>query len=597
MKNYKELIMCYSFFSKFAWKNNKSYFLLLFLRLLVNSVGPFISIIGTRYLIDELISDQRDIKKLIIWVAFICVGNFLYQTISKFISENLGRLNENFARILETKLCLACINMKFEYTEDTEVLDMIKNAQRSLNETGHVNGLIGPLFDVVSNIIVLICVVSLVCTSLPWLLLPITISFFVKYFVENKINIFRKKYFRSISEVERGGEYYNEELQDVRYAKDIRLYEAKEIFNEQYDGYIDTSYNYMKKFAKKFAVLYSIDDLITEIFSIVVYFLLGINVLWSRITIGQFSSLFQATTQFNKSLHQIVRKYTDVMYMVLILKYYVEFVDADLELQDENKNRDEKNAYSMIDKCDIEFKNVSFKYPRTDRYILKNISIKIQKGEHISIVGENGAGKTTFIKLLCGLYSDYEGEIVLNGKNINEYSYSEYIKLLSVVFQDFKLFAFSLRENITIFEDKMEDLEKIYELSDLSEWINKLKNGDQTYIYKYFVEEGVEPSGGQGQKIAIARALYKNAPFVILDEPTAAMDPISENEIYENFNGLVKNKTAIYISHRLSSCKFCDRIVVFKDGKIIEEGSHDSLMRLKDGFYSHMYNTQAQWYS
>lgn len=256
MKNYKELIMCYSFFSKFAWKNNKSYFLLLFLRLLVNSVGPFISIIGTRYLIDELISDQRDIKKLIIWVAFICVGNFLYQTISKFISENLGRLNENFARILETKLCLACINMKFEYTEDTEVLDMIKNAQRSLNETGHVNGLIGPLFDVVSNIIVLIGVVSLVCTSLPWLLLPITISFFVKYFVENKINIFRKKYFRSISEVERGGEYYNEELQDVRYAKDIRLYEAKEIFNEQYDGYIDTSYNYMKKFAKKFAVLY-----------------------------------------------------------------------------------------------------------------------------------------------------------------------------------------------------------------------------------------------------------------------------------------------------------------------------------------------------
>ena len=596
MKNKKELIMCYKYFSKFAWENNKLYFLFSVLRLLVNSVGPFISIIGTRYLIDELVSAQRDINKLIIWIAFICVGNFLYQNISKFISENLGRINENFARILETKLCLACINMKFEYTEDTEVLDMIKNAQRSLNETGHVNGLIGPLFDVVSNIIVLIGVVSLVCTSLPWILLPITISFFVKYYVESKIYIFRKKYFKSIAEAERGGEYYNEELQDVRYAKDIRLYEAKEIFNEQYDGYVDTLFNYMKKFAKKFSVLYSIDDLITETFSIVVYFLLGINVLWSRITIGQFSSLFQATTQFNRSLHQIVRKYTDVMYMVLILKYYVEFVYADLELQEDNSVSDEKNADIIMDNFNIEFKNVSFKYPRTDKYILKNVSIKINKGEHICIVGENGAGKTTFIKLLCGLYSDYEGEILLNSKNIKEYSFIEYIKLLSVVFQDFKLFAFSLRENITVFDDKAENLEKVYELSDLSKWISSLKDGDQTYIYKYFVKDGVEPSGGQGQKLAIARALYKNAPFVILDEPTAAMDPISENEIYENFDSLVQNKTAIYISHRLSSCKFCDRIVVLKDGKIVEEGSHDDLMKFKDGYYAYMYNTQAQWY-
>lgn len=597
MKNKKELIMCYKYFSKFAWENNKLYFLFSVLRLLVNSVGPFISIIGTRYLIDELVSAQRDINKLIIWIAFICVGNFLYQNISKFISENLGRINENFARILETKLCLACINMKFEYTEDTEVLDMIKNAQRSLNETGHVNGLIGPLFDVVSNIIVLIGVVSLVCTSLPWILLPITISFFVKYYVESKINIFRKKYFKSIAEAERGGEYYNEELQDVRYAKDIRLYEAKEIFNEQYDGYVDTLFNYIKKFAKKFSVLYSIDDLITETFSIVVYFLLGINVLWSRITIGQFSSLFQATTQFNRSLHQIVRKYTDVMYMVLILKYYVEFVYADLELQEDNSVSDEKNADIIMDNFNIEFKNVSFKYPRTDKYILKNVSIKINKGEHICIVGENGAGKTTFIELLCGLYSDYEGEILLNSKNIKEYSFIEYIKLLSVVFQDFKLFAFSLRENITVFDDKAENLEKVYELSDLSKWISSLKDGDQTYIYKYFVKDGVEPSGGQGQKLAIARALYKNAPFVILDEPTAAMDPISENEIYENFDSLVQNKTAIYISHRLSSCKFCDRIVVLKDGKIVEEGSHDDLMKFKDGYYAYMYNTQAQWYS
>lgn len=595
MKKGQNVLRCYRFFSAFAWKNNKIYYVFSFLSIIVNSIGPFINILGIRYLIDELMSDKRDLNIVIMWVAFICVGNFLYLNSSKFLTENVRRINENFARLLETELCESCINMKYEYTEDTEVLDMIKNAQRALNETGHVHGLIGPIFDMITSIIIVIGVVSLVCSSIPWLLIPIVLSFLIKYRVEKRINKFRQVYFKSIADVERAGDYYIDELADGRYAKDIRIYKTQEIFNKQYDNFIDKLYDVAKKFGKKYAVLYSIDNIITETFSIVIYFLLGINVLLSRITIGQFSGLYQATTQFNKALYVIAKKYTDIVYSSEILKYYVEYVEANLIEKNKEDNKIEERGQNIVKNSYIQFRDVSFKYPRTERYILKNLSITIKNGEHISLVGENGAGKTTFIKLLCGFYQDYEGEILLNGKDIKDYPYEEYIKHLAIVFQDYKLFAFTLRNNITLYDEK-KDIEEIYELSDLKNWIGKLKNGEQTNIYKYFSEDGVEPSGGQGQKIAIARALYKDAPIVILDEPTAAMDPISEYEIYRNFDNLVKNKTAVYISHRLSSCRFCDRIVVFNDGKIVEDGNHDKLVKIKNGFYANMYNTQAQWY-
>ena len=252
---------------------------------------------------------------------------------------------------------------------------------------------------------------------------------------------------------------------------------------------------------------------------------------------------------------------------------------------------------AKINKCEIEFKNVSFKYPNTEKYILKNVSAKIKAGEHVAIVGQNGAGKTTFIKLLCHLYDNYEGKILINGREAGEYSFIEYVRLLSVVFQDFRLFAFTIKENVTVFEDKNVDLEEIYKIAGIEEWIDSLEDKDETHIYKMFVENGVEPSGGQGQKLAIARALYKNAPIVVLDEPTAALDPISEYEVYKNFDRLVHGKTAIYISHRLSSCRFCDRIIVLENGLVVEEGTHEELMKNTKGLYFNMYNTQAKHYN
>ena len=246
----------------------------------------------------------------------------------------------------------------------------------------------------------------------------------------------------------------------------------------------------------------------------------------------------------------------------------------------------------------IEFRNVSFKYPRTENYVLHNVNLKFKIGEKLAVVGMNGSGKTTFIKLLCRLYDPTEGEILLNNVDIRKYDYKEYMSIFSVVFQDFKLFSFGLGQNVSASFNYNEELaKKCLEKAGFYERLQSMKKGLETSIYKDLDEEGVEISGGEAQKIALARALYKNAPFIILDEPTAALDPIAEYEVYSKFNEIVQDKTAIYISHRLSSCRFCDVIAVFDGGQIVQRGVHDRLLQDTHGKYYELWNAQAQYYT
>lgn len=248
-------------------------------------------------------------------------------------------------------------------------------------------------------------------------------------------------------------------------------------------------------------------------------------------------------------------------------------------------------------KYDVEFRDVSFKYPGSEVWALRHVSMKFKVGNRLAIVGENGSGKTTFIKLLCRLYDPQEGEILLNGIDIRKYRYDDYINIFSVVFQDFQLLSAPLAYNVagSIHYDK----DRVYRAlvdAGFKERLDSMKEGLDTIIYKDFDEGGVDVSGGEAQKIAIARALYKNAPFIILDEPTAVLDPIAEAEIYSKFDEIVVDKTSVYISHRLSSCKFCDEIVVFENGNIVEQGSHEDLLKNKDGKYFKLWHAQAQYY-
>jgi ATP-binding cassette subfamily B protein len=246
----------------------------------------------------------------------------------------------------------------------------------------------------------------------------------------------------------------------------------------------------------------------------------------------------------------------------------------------------------------LEFHDVSFRYPGADAWALRHVSFTLKVGEHLAIVGQNGSGKTTFIKLLCRLYDPTEGEITLNGVDIRKYDYAEYMSIFSVVFQDFQLFPFKLGEVVA--SDKHYDVEKVRECLDkvgFTRRMEELPEGENTFLYKKYDKTGVEISGGEAQKIALARALYKDAPFILLDEPTAALDPISEYDVYKNFNHISGDKTAVYISHRLASCRFCDMIAVFHEGEIIQIGKHEELITDLEGKYHELWEAQAQYYA
>ena len=248
-------------------------------------------------------------------------------------------------------------------------------------------------------------------------------------------------------------------------------------------------------------------------------------------------------------------------------------------------------------KYEIEFRDVSFRYPGSDAWALRHVNLKFQVGSRLAVVGRNGSGKTTFIKLLCRLYDPTEGEIRLNGIDIRKYRYEDYLSLFSVVFQDFKLLALPLGENVAAAEQYEKVLvTQCLQKAGFGQRLSELPQGLETYLYKELKKDGVDVSGGEAQKIALARALYRDAPFIILDEPTAALDPVAEAQVYESFNAILEDKTAVYISHRLSSCKFCDEIAVFDQGEVVQKGTHASLMAEEQGLYHALFTAQAQYY-
>ena len=316
-----------------------------------------------------------------------------------------------------------------------------------------------------------------------------------------------------------------------------------------------------------------------------------------RAWFGAFS--LGAVTQYVGSITALFTALNDMIVNITVLDKNTAFLEKVFEFID-IPNRMYKGSLTTEKREDrqysVEFKDVSFKYPGSDDYALRHVNMKFKVGARLAVVGENGSGKSTFIKLLSRLYDPTEGVILLNGIDIRKYRYEDYIALFSVVFQDFKLISTTIGKNIAG-SDEYDERKVLAALRDagLEERLESMPDGLDTILYKDISEKGVEVSGGEAQKIAIARALYKDAPFIILDEPTAALDPIAEAEIYAKFNEISGDRTSIYISHRLSSCKFCDEIAVFDNGGIVEKGSHEELLK-RNGKYRELWDAQAQYY-
>lgn len=309
--------------------------------------------------------------------------------------------------------------------------------------------------------------------------------------------------------------------------------------------------------------------------------------------VGAVTQYISAVTALTGSVTGLLQELADMRRCVPYLRMTYEFLDIPNKMYQGSLTTEKRSDRQY----DVEFRDVSFKYPGSENYALRHVSVKFKVGKRLAVVGENGSGKTTFIKLLCRLYDPQEGQILLNGIDIRKYNYRDYMDVFSVVFQDFQLLSQPLGANVagSMNYDREKVIKSLVDAG-FGERLSSMPDGLDTMLYREFDDGGVTVSGGEAQKIAIARALYKNAPFIVLDEPTATLDPIAEAEIYRQFNDISGDKTAIYISHRLSSCRFCDEILVFDEGRIVEQGSHDGLLA-EAGKYHELWHAQAQYYN
>ena len=309
--------------------------------------------------------------------------------------------------------------------------------------------------------------------------------------------------------------------------------------------------------------------------------------------VGAITQYVGAITNLFSGISQLLETHGLVSTNAAFLKLCYEFLDIPNGMYRGSLTTEKRSDRQY----QVEFRDVSFRYPGSDQWALRHVNMEFQVGKRLAIVGENGSGKTTFIKLLCRLYDPTEGQILLNGIDIRKYQYRDYMELFSVVFQDFRLFSQPLGANVAG-SSTYDPIRARRALEDagFDKRLSEMKDGLDTMLYKELSADGVEISGGEAQKIAIARSLYKNAPFIILDEPTAALDPIAEAEIYSKFNDISGDKTAVYISHRLSSCKFCDRIAVFHGGQVVQTGTHEELVEDPQGKYHELWYAQAQYY-
>lgn len=385
--------------------------------------------------------------------------------------------------------------------------------------------------------------------------------------------------------------YFLNMFSDYKTGKEIRLYKEQTIINDTATSkLIDDGETILRKTSLKSARSSSIVAILASIVGFGVYLFIGIKGLLGLFSVGSLVLYCGSFMQIVKGVMKMTWTFGQTEKIIPLVNYYFQILNTSDEMIYGTRELD------FTDHFDIEFKNVSFKYPESNTYSLKNINIKINSGEHYAIVGKNGSGKTTFIKLLCRLYDISEGEILINDINIKEYSKDSLNKLYSVVFQDYKIFSLTVAQNIAAGDNYKESkLYDSFKKADIKDRILKMDNQENTYLYKDLEENGVEISGGEAQKLALARALYKDAPIVILDEPTASMDPIAESSMYSKFNSFVENKTTIYISHRLSSCVFCDNIAVFDKAELIEIGTHKDLIKL-NGKYTELWKAQAEYY-
>ena len=577
------------------------------------AVYPFLPFYFTSQILNLLLIGEIE-TTLLYWVFGALVTSYVSSIIANGLAHYRASLIWDAIDRKDMLLNNKIIHMDYEFVEKSSVHDMLNTIKQSENTGGigmfllfnETKDYFQQIFSLVLSIIFLWSLFGSVSqwrvipfnADSPWILIGFAVAIAVFMYFSIILNKSAQQKIMDVLMkggmwINNAGEFFFTQLLDYNSGKEIRLYHQQSI----YQNIIERMSNYTKELTTG---IYQSRTQTTIVVQIMSYLLLGFGyvllivkavngaILPGTIVLyaGAFSLFIQVFPKFIGCIQDLINNAEG-------LKRLFEFLDLK-----SNRHEGTLPVEKRLDnEYTLEVRNVSFAYPDTEELVLKDVSLTFNIGEKLAIVGMNGSGKTTLIKLICRLYDPTDGEILMNGIDIRKYDYQEYLRLLSVVFQDFHLYAFQLGQNVAA-SNRVEEnrAEQSLKKAGFSARLSTLTEKLTTYLYKNYDESGIEFSGGEAQKIAMARALYKDAPIIILDEPTAALDPLSEFEIYESFSEVVGNRTAIYISHRLSSCRFCDRIAVFDHGELVQLDSHEELVQSIDGKYYELWQAQAQYY-
>ena len=577
------------FIAKYSLKFSKVQYLIAVLDIVFDSVVPFVDLLFPKWIIDELTNEKR-------WetvLFYIVVWTGLNGIILLFRSMKWILLNPYNSRCDFKESMMwgnLCARMDYERLENSQEMDEQNRIKNNLYMSSFAYH---PLASFLSTLIRLAGYTYIVATLHPLMIFFLVVIVSLTLLLSQKKEKARYGFQQKISGFNRRFQYLFNVMTGFSYAKEVRINNASKWIVSRYSKEQGDYTTVFRKNQIKMYGLDSLSDLLLFVQTIALYFYSTYRVVIGEITIGSFSLYIGAVTSFCSTFINMLDQLTSIRFLSEYAASFKAFLDS-------SKPFYELNGINSPDiqsgKFVLEFQNVSFKYPGTDNYAIQNVSVTINSGERLSVVGMNGSGKSTFIKLICRLYEPTEGVILLNGVDISTINYDEYIALLALVFQDFNIYAMSIRENI-ILSKVIEDyvIKEAIDNGGLTDKIVNLPKGLETQIGKDFDPEGVVFSGGEQQKLVCTRAYIRKTPIIILDEPTASLDAIAESSLYQRFDRIIGNKTAIYVSHRLASTYFCDRIIVFNNGKVVETGTHSELLAA-NGLYAEMFMKQAEGY-
>lgn len=487
------------------------------------------------------------------------------------------------------------LSMNYQMLEQPHILNLHQRASNALGGNWQgFEGMMNRTYIVAAQVVTMIVTASTIIVLDPRLLLALTVAMLINYGSQRwSIRDDKKHFWDATSTTRRQMSYMERCTQDFDYAKDIRLFSLKPWLLKKQKGILADyrkKYNRSRNFWLRHSYIYCSTSLIA---SAVMYYILITQVMHESVSIGDFTLYLGMCGAFSQALSDFYDNFGQLQFASNMVDDLRTFMDLEVE-----KEEDCLDIGVLGDTFHFEFRDVCFRYEGAKEDTIRHLNLSFPAGQRLAVVGLNGAGKTTFIKLLLRLYDVTGGEILVNGYNIKRFHRKDYYRLFAPVFQNVELFAFPLAENVSMKEPERTDRERALACllqAGMEEKINSLEKGIDTEILKVLHEDGVDLSGGEKQKLALARALYKDAPVIVLDEPTAALDALAEYELYQNFDKMMEGKSAVYISHRLSSTRFCDRIAMFMDGRIVEYGTHEELLA-KQGEYARMFEVQAQYY-